>query len=76
MNKNELGVDWSKYQGTSGVYPAQPVTFVLAQVGGTTIKKITNNKHNGIPDSEEEGLVEEPLTIEENGKVDEFSEKN
>lgn len=49
---------------------------ISALLGGTTIKKFTDNNHNGIPDSEEEGLVEEPVTIEEDGKVDEFSEEN
>ena len=49
---------------------------ISAVLGGTTIKKLVDANHNGIPDSEEEGLVEEPVTIEKDGKVDEFSEKN
>lgn len=49
---------------------------ISAVLGGATFKKVVDANHNGIPDSVEEGLVGEPLTIKEDGKVDEFSEKN
>lgn len=38
---------------------------ISALLGGTTVKKLVDKNHNGIPDSEEEN----------DGKVDEFSEK-
>lgn len=49
---------------------------ISAVLGGATVKKLVDANHNGIPDSEEQGLVEEPVTIKEDGKVDEFSEEN
>lgn len=53
---------------------------ISALLGGTTVKKLIDANHNGIPDSEE-GLapittLPEPESFEKDGKVDEFSEKN
>lgn len=36
MAKNDLGLDWAKYQGANGVYPPANIRYVFAQVGGIT----------------------------------------
>lgn len=76
-----IATTWGLPFGSQVYDTAVIITSAISAVlGGTTIKKLVDANHNGIPDSEE-GLapvttLPEPESFEEDGKVDEFSEKN